>query len=48
MTESALRRIIESKYELRGIPIVANVNFGHTDPITTIPIGTKSNIRGIY
>lgn len=45
MTESALKRIIESKYELRGIPIVANVNFGHTDPITTIPIGTKATLE---
>ncbi|GIN84239.1 putative carboxypeptidase YocD [Heyndrickxia sporothermodurans] len=44
MTDSALRKIIESKEELKGIPIIANVNFGHTDPIATIPIGAQATI----
>jgi len=39
VTLQVLRRIIESKDELRNIPIIANIDFGHTSPITTLPIG---------
>jgi muramoyltetrapeptide carboxypeptidase len=39
MTNSLLTQIIETKKELRSLPIVANVDFGHTDPKITIPIG---------
>jgi muramoyltetrapeptide carboxypeptidase len=45
MTDYALQQIISSKKELRGIPIVANVNFGHTSPIATIPLGGKAAIK---
>lgn len=54
MSLSKLRSIFLSKRELVGIPIVANVNFGHTTPIVTLPVGgiakvvadgTKSNIK---
>lgn len=44
VTEEALRRIIASKRELQHIPVIANVNFGHTSPIATIPIGAKATI----
>ncbi len=36
-----LRYIIDSKKELKGIPIVANVNFGHTNPMITFPVGGR-------
>lgn len=45
VTEAALRKIIQSKRELSGIPIVANVNFGHVQPIATIPVGAKVTIE---
>ncbi|MED1201738.1 S66 peptidase family protein [Heyndrickxia acidicola] len=45
MTEEALIKMIETKKELCGIPIVANVNFGHTDPTATIPIGAKGYVN---
>jgi muramoyltetrapeptide carboxypeptidase LdcA involved in peptidoglycan recycling len=54
MTKELLQKIIQTKKELTGIPIVANVDFGHTTPLATIPIGgsiemlfssDKSNIR---
>ncbi|WML47848.1 LD-carboxypeptidase [Neobacillus sp. PS3-34] len=44
VTEAALRKIISSKQELRDIPIIANVNFGHTQPIATIPFGARAII----
>lgn len=34
-----IKYIIHSKKELKGIPVIANVDFGHTDPIATLPIG---------
>ena len=37
--ELILRRLKEYDF-----PILANVNFGHTDPIITIPYGTKARI----
>lgn len=45
ITEEALRKIIFSKEELRNIPIIANVNFGHVQPIATIPIGSLATVK---
>lgn len=39
MEEEKLLRIISSKKELQNIPIVSNVNFGHTSPHITFPVG---------
>jgi len=39
MTEDQLTHILQSKKELQNIPIIANADFGHTDPKATIPIG---------
>lgn len=39
MTEAALRKIIQTKDELKHVPVVANLNFGHVHPMVTIPIG---------
>ena len=44
MTEAALRKLITAKKEFSGIPIIANVNFGHTQPLATIPVGAKAAI----
>jgi muramoyltetrapeptide carboxypeptidase LdcA involved in peptidoglycan recycling len=33
-----LQKIFSSKEQLKGIPIIANVNFGHAMPISTFPI----------
>ena len=44
MTDYALHEIIASKKELRGIPVIANANFGHATPFATIPIGTKASL----
>ena len=34
-----IKYIINSKKELKNIPVIANVDFGHTDPMLTLPIG---------
>jgi len=34
-----LKFIINTKRELKNIPIIANADFGHTNPIFTFPIG---------
>jgi len=39
VTDDLLRQIIKSKKELDGLPIVAGVDFGHTDPKVTFPVG---------
>ena len=39
-----LQAIVDSKRELAGMPIVANVDFGHTDPLMTIPVGGDASV----
>jgi muramoyltetrapeptide carboxypeptidase LdcA involved in peptidoglycan recycling len=45
MTNNLLKQIIETKKELKTIPVVANVDFGHSDPKATIPIGGTAKIN---
>jgi len=44
MTNDLLIKIIKTKKELDNIPIIANVDFGHTDPKITFPIGGEANL----
>lgn len=39
MTSSLLTQIVKTKKELSSIPILANVDFGHSDPKITFPVG---------
>jgi muramoyltetrapeptide carboxypeptidase LdcA involved in peptidoglycan recycling len=39
MTRHLLEQIVPA-----GIPIIANVDFGHTSPISTLPIGGRIEI----
>lgn len=39
MTNSLLTQIIKTKKELNNIPVLANVDFGHSDPKITFPVG---------
>lgn len=39
MTKDLLTKIIKSKRELKNLPVIANVDFGHTTPMMTLPIG---------
>jgi muramoyltetrapeptide carboxypeptidase len=47
MTEELLRYIISTKRELRGIPVIAQANFGHTTPQFTFPIGGQATLSAI-
>ena len=44
ITDDALARIIKSKRELDQMPVIANVECGHTSPIATFPIGGRAMI----
>lgn len=41
MTNQLLKQIIKTKKELEKLPVIANVDFGHTDPKITFPIGGR-------
>jgi muramoyltetrapeptide carboxypeptidase LdcA involved in peptidoglycan recycling len=47
VTEAALKKVIASKHELKNIPVIANVNFGHVQPIVTIPFGAYASISAL-
>jgi muramoyltetrapeptide carboxypeptidase len=44
ITNSLLSQIIKTKRELNNIPVIANVDFGHTSPIISFPIGGTAKI----
>lgn len=39
VSKQLLKKVIDSKKELSDLPIIANVDFGHTLPLATLPIG---------
>jgi len=47
MENGTLTKIIKSKKKLERIPIIANVDFGHTNPMITFPIGGKVQISAM-
>ena len=47
MTKALLQKIVNTKKELQNIPIIANVDFGHTTPMATMPIGGGLEISAI-
>jgi muramoyltetrapeptide carboxypeptidase LdcA involved in peptidoglycan recycling len=48
MTREVLQRMISGKEKLKKLPVIANVDFGHTEPKFTFPIGgrVKLSVRG--
>jgi len=45
MTLEKLKYIIKMKEELKNLPIIANVDFGHTNPLITFPIGGTIKLK---
>jgi muramoyltetrapeptide carboxypeptidase LdcA involved in peptidoglycan recycling len=45
MTQEMLKTIVLSKSKLQNKPIIANVDFGHTEPHCTLPIGGMITIN---
>ena len=39
VSDELLRQIVSTKKELKNIPVIANVDFGHTNPMITYPVG---------
>ena len=44
MTDEKLEFIVKTKPELRNIPVLSGVDFGHTSPAITFPIGGTARI----
>lgn len=45
MTREKMEYIIRSIPQLEGLPVLANVDFGHTTPLLTLPIGGKALLQ---
>ncbi|MFH1253287.1 MAG: S66 peptidase family protein [Candidatus Uhrbacteria bacterium] len=45
ITHKILQTIIKNKKELNNLPVIANVDFGHTLPMMTFPIGGEAEIK---
>jgi muramoyltetrapeptide carboxypeptidase LdcA involved in peptidoglycan recycling len=45
MTNEKLIKIIKTKKELAKLPVLAGVDFGHTDPKITFPVGGAVNMQ---
>lgn len=45
MTIDKLKTIIKNKKKLKDIPIVCGADFGHTNPMFTIPLGAYCNLN---
>jgi muramoyltetrapeptide carboxypeptidase LdcA involved in peptidoglycan recycling len=44
ITNELLIKIVKTKKELDNLPVIANVDFGHTDPKITFPVGGEVNL----
>ena len=44
ISKKLMTEIIKTKKELDGIPVIANVDFGHTGPLITFPIGGSAKL----
>ena len=42
---AALCKAVREEYGLNDMPIVTNMDFGHTDPMFVIPIGMKVRVN---
>ena len=45
VSREVLSKIISSKKELQNIPVIANLDFGHTYPAFSFPIGGRCRIE---
>lgn len=45
MTNELLTKIVKTKKPLKNLPVIANVDFGHTDPKITFPIGGLARFK---
>lgn len=48
MSRELLETLISTKKELKGLPVIANVDFGHTNQLITYPIGGEVDVLASY
>ena len=48
MTRAKLQHIVDSNHLLAELPIVANLDFGHTNPMLTIPVGGNASVTAVH
>ena len=46
VTREGLEFILDTKPELKHMPILAHVDFGHSAPLLTIPLGGVAELKG--
>ena len=44
VTRALLEQIVERQPVLAGLPVLANLDFGHTNPLATLPIGGRVEV----
>ncbi|HEY3229890.1 MAG TPA: hypothetical protein VGJ87_11755, partial [Roseiflexaceae bacterium] len=42
--DDALRQVVTEECGLTNLPIVTNMDFGHTDPIMVLPYGVQAQL----
>ena len=40
-----LRNVITGKYGLKDLPVMADLNFGHTSPVIILPYGAEAHMN---
>ena len=45
VSKEFLQAVVDNIPQLKGLPVIANVDFGHTTPIATLPIGGTCEIN---
>ncbi|GAB3538329.1 LD-carboxypeptidase [Pontibacter brevis] len=45
VTRELLTKMVHSKKELKNLPVAGNIDFGHTAPMITLPIGGSISLR---
>ena len=38
-------QIIKTKKELNNLPVISNIDFGHTSPMITFPVGGEASLE---
>lgn len=44
MSRNLLEQILHRQELLIGLPVMANVDFGHTSPLATLPVGGQVEV----
>jgi muramoyltetrapeptide carboxypeptidase LdcA involved in peptidoglycan recycling len=44
VTRSLLEQVIARQDRVAGLPVLGNVDFGHTNPLATFPIGGRAEL----